>query len=186
MSGYLDVKERPYVHLLDGGIADNLGLRVPIDNVVLVGGPTTRLQQVGAKVDEVAVIVVNAEVHPPARFELAATAPGLAAVLGAVSDTQIYSYNFETLDLMRTSLKAWARTLDTQRGGGRPVHTHLIEVGFEMIEDPKQREYFEEVPTSFTLSDERVDRLIAVARQLLRESPEYRELVADLTSRSWR
>jgi hypothetical protein len=36
-ASYLDPKRR-YVHLVDGGVADNLGLRGPLDNVLLAGG----------------------------------------------------------------------------------------------------------------------------------------------------
>jgi NTE family protein len=108
VEGYLDVEERPYVDLLDGGIADNLGLRVPLDNVALAGGPLARAEQLDMRINSVAVIVVNAEVHPPPRFELGAKSPGLAAVLGAISDTQIYGYNFDTLEMMRESLQAGA------------------------------------------------------------------------------
>jgi NTE family protein len=179
VEGYLDAEKRPYVHLLDGGIADNLGLRVPLENVHLVGGPLARLEQLDTPFDRVVVIVVNAEVHPPATFGLAAAAPGIAAVLGSVADTQIYAYNFETIELMRESLEDWARELPPASDGG-PVRTSLITLGFESIGDPTEREFFESVSTSFSLPDTTVTRLIAVARQLLRESPEYQALLQDL------
>ena len=44
------------------------------------------------------------------------------------------------------------------------------------------RAYFNKVPTSFKLSDEQVDRLIAVGRQLLREHPDFQRLLADLNT----
>lgn len=180
VEGYLDAEQRPYVHLLDGGIADNLGLRVPLENVRLVGGPLARTDELGdARFDRVVVIVVNAEVHPPATFARAESAPGIAAVLGSISDTQIYGYNFETIELMRESLKEWARELPPARDGA-PVRTSLITLGFESIEDATEREFFQSVSTSFSLPDETVTRLIDVARRLLRESPEYQALLEDL------
>ena len=176
IEGYLDAHDRRYVHLLDGGISDNIGLRVPLENVVLAGGPVARLEELSVDdVDHVAVIVVNAEVHPPDRFSLAAAAPGLAAVLGAVTDTQIYDYNFETIELMREDLAKWARAISTARG--RPVQSTLVTLGFEDIEDAKERNFFYSVPTSFRLPDETVDKLIALARRLLRESPDFTALL---------
>jgi NTE family protein len=178
--GYLDVEDRPYVHLLDGGISDNIGLRVPLTNVILAGGPLARLEELGdLHFDRVAIIVVNAEVHPPPRFDLAATAPGLAAVLGSITDTQIYDYNFDTIQLMRERLKQWAAELPPA-SDGRPVRSALITLGFEDIEDPKERAFFYSVPTSFSLPDKTVDRLVAVARRLLRESPDYQEMLSEL------
>jgi len=117
MEGYLDARERPYIHLLDGGIADNIGLRVPLDNVMLTGGMVRRTAGFPLdEIDRIAVIVVNAEVHPPARFSFAASTPGLAAILGSVSNTQIYGYNFETIELMRESMRRWAQELSAARG----------------------------------------------------------------------
>ncbi|HXX82058.1 MAG TPA: hypothetical protein VEI46_10950, partial [Thermodesulfovibrionales bacterium] len=34
---YLDAKKKPYLHLLDGGVADNLGLRAILDRVIFRG-----------------------------------------------------------------------------------------------------------------------------------------------------
>jgi hypothetical protein len=54
------------------------------------------------------VLVVNAEVHPKPAFSLTRAAPSLTGMISAVSIVQIYRYNFETLDLLRESLKHWA------------------------------------------------------------------------------
>lgn len=37
MKPYLDVKKTPYIHLVDGGLADNLGLRAVLDRVHALG-----------------------------------------------------------------------------------------------------------------------------------------------------
>lgn len=175
---YLERKPK-YIHLVDGGVADNLGLRGPLDTVILVGGLRERFDQLGADPRIIAIVVVNAEVHPEAAFSDSAIAPSLAAVIDAVSNTQIYSYNFETLELMRESIERWARGLphDAQ---GRAVETFVVEIAFEALADAKQREYFDGLPTSFALPDEAVDRLVDAGRRLLRESPDYQRLLAAL------
>jgi len=43
----------------------------------------------------------------------------------------------------------------------------------------EEREYLKRLPTSFKLSDDQVDRLIAAGRNILRESPDY-QAVLDL------
>ena len=177
--GYAEGR-RKYIHLLDGGIADNLGLRVPLDNVILVGGIRRRLDQLGgARPAHVMVVVVNAEVHPEPRFSLTPASPSLALIINAVSGVQIYSYNFETLELIRASLKNWADDVppDAQ---GRRVQTYVPEVIFEALEDPNERAYFNELPTSLSLDDEAIDRLIAAGRHLLRKSPDFQRLLAAL------
>jgi NTE family protein len=181
LSGYLDPSEWPYVHLVDGGISDNIGLRVPLDNVLLTGGLPARTEQLGARVRHILVIVVNAEAHPKPSFNLAASAPGLLALLGSVSSTQIYSYNFDTIELMRESLARWAKELPPAADGSR-VDASLIDLEFDGLADPAEREFLNSVPTALSLPDATIDRLIAAGRQLLRESPEYRALVEALRS----
>jgi len=178
-SSYLEGK-RKYIHLLDGGIADNLGLRGPLENVMLVGGIRERFDQLGgARPSHIVVIVVNAEVHPEPKFSFTPASPSLAMMVNAVSGVQIYSYNFETLELMRVSLKNWEGDL-RQDGDGAEVHTYVADVAFEALDDPEERAYFNELPTSFTLDDEQVDRLIEAGRRLLRESPDFKRLLATL------
>ena len=48
------------------------------------------------------------------------------------------------------------------------------------IRDPAERRYFHELPTSFKMEDEQVDRLREIAGRLLRESPEYGRVLAEL------
>jgi len=173
---------RRYIHLLDGGIADNLGLRGPLDNVVLVGGLRRRFDQLGGlRPRHIAVIVVNAEVHPKPSFSLVPTSPSLATIVNAVADVGIYNYNynFETLELMRESLSNWVSELPPD-AHGRRVQTYLIDVAFDALEDPRERDFFNAIGTSFNLDDETVDRLIEVGRRLLRESPDFQRLVASL------
>ena len=179
LSEYLDANARPYIHLLDGGIADNIGLRIPLQNVMLSGGLLARAEALDAHFRHVAVIVVNAEVHPKTKFALAASAPGLRDILGSVTSTQIYSYNFDTIELMRESLAQWAKTLPRAADGSR-VGASLIVLEFDALADPAERDFFHSVPTTLSLPDATVDRLIAVGRKLLRESAEYQSLVERL------
>jgi NTE family protein len=64
--------------------------------------------------------------------------------------------------------------------GAAPGRTAtLVEVSFEAIPDPKERRYFLELPTSFKLDDEQVDRLRQIAGRLLRDSPEFRKALEE-------
>ena len=173
--------KRKYIHLVDGGVADNLGLRGPIDSITLVGGLRQRLDQFDAQPPYIVVIVVNAEVHPEPEFTSSAISPSLGSTLNAVSGIQIYSYNFETLELMHNSLDNWVKELPPD-ARGRRTQAYLVELAFDSIADRTEREFFHSIPTSFTLPDETVDRLIDVGRRLLRESPDYQRFLAALTA----
>ena len=51
----------------------------------------------------------------------------------------------------------------------------VVDVSFDAVADPQLREYLQNLPTSFALSDEAVDRLRNAAAQVLRDSPAFRE-----------
>ena len=57
------------------------------------------------------------------------------------------------------------------------VTLRVIDVSFDAIRDPKERTYFMDLPTSFSLPAEAVDRLREIAGRLLRQSPEYEKLL---------
>ena len=57
---------------------------------------------------------------------------------------------------------------------------YAIEINFEQFPDPKEREYFLNLPTSFSLDDHQVDCLIAGGRKLLRSSERYQALLREL------
>lgn len=181
VESYLDGR-RHYIHLVDGGVADNLGLRGPLETVALTGGLRARFAQLGVdRPAHVAVIVVNAEVHPDPPYSLTATGPGLAAMITAVSGVQIYSYNFETMELLHESMKRWQEhaSADPQAA---PMQTYISAIEFASVADPKERDYLNDLPTSFSLTDAQVDRLIEVGRRELRQSPDFQRLVRDLSA----
>jgi hypothetical protein len=60
------------------------------------------------------------------------------------------------------------------------VSLNVLNVSFDAIRDPKERAYFMELPTSFVLPPEEVDRLRDMAGQLMRESEDYEKIVQSL------
>jgi hypothetical protein len=142
------------------------------------GGIVQRFRELGVeRPRHLAFIVVDASTTPNRSFVSVPGAPSIAALLGSVTDTQLHRYNFETLALLDESMKRFGGELSTK---SQPVHPHLIRVGESSIEDPDDLQFFDNVPTALSLSDQSVDRLIRIARGMLRASPQFRELVAEL------
>jgi len=180
LQAYLDADAKKYVHLVDGGVSDNLGIRAPLDEIMMAGGFWERIRQ--AELDpprHVLVIMVNAEPAKERSFDLSAAPPSLAAMLHSVSGVQMKRDNFETIALMRETMERWASNVPA-RADASPTEVTLIEIGFGFVEDPEERRYFQQIKTNFNLDDETIDRLIEVARRLLRESEEFQALVDDL------
>jgi NTE family protein len=170
-ASYLDPEQKRYIHLVDGGVSDNLGMTVVLERLGAMGGVEGYSQKMNLEIpDHIVVIIVNAEIEPVETLNLKSVSPGLAATMGLVSGAQIRRANFETLDLSQRTITTIGEKLNS---AGRPVTTHLIEVSFDLDDSEDERHYLKHVPTSFKLSDEQVDRLISSGRKILRDSPDF-------------
>jgi NTE family protein len=169
--------DKRYLHLIDGGISDNLGLRAGLDVIEIAGGfmRAAELMRVEELPKKMVIISVNAETDPDPTIDLSSAAPGFAALMNAVSGGQIRRYNFETLILTDELM---SRIVREARDAGHSIEGFVVDVDFENLEDKKDRRYFKRIPTSFKLSDHQVDELIWAGRNLLLDSPDYQRLVA--------
>jgi NTE family protein len=193
---FSDKENHPWVHLMDGGLADNLGLR-PVINRILDPedpGSVAKLLQEG-KVKKLVVIVVNAKVEPQESIDRMEGAPGVLGVAMKTMTISMDNYSFDSVEWLRAAKRERdqaAMDLEELRkvlkdcgkplgfGPLPPVDIYLIEVSFDSIQDSKERAYFLSLPTSFYLPPATVDQVVAEAGVLLRSHPDYRRLVKDL------
>jgi len=191
LSVYLDSEKKRYVHLIDGGVADNLGLRAILDRVIIRGSVWESIKGTPMeKVQKVAFVVVNAETEPDKKWDRTEKIPPLGAMASAYSSIAIERYNAETIALLKENVKSWADEIRTQRCKGGTVSTapgscgdiefYVVEAQFDALKDEKERMYFKRLPTSFKLSSEEVDKLRDVAHRILVESEEFKRLLSDL------
>src|SRR4029077_7723320 len=54
---------------------------------------------------------------------------------------------------------------------------HVIDVSFQALKDKAERDYLNNLPTSFRLSREAVDRLRAAATSIILDSPDFRGVI---------
>jgi NTE family protein len=175
---YTDARERPYIFLVDGGVADNIGARRLLDNVIEAGSVDKLARIESSEVPEnILYIIVNAQAGGHHHWQNKAALPSLGSILGAISGTGIYRYNFETVQLLRESTRQWSRKAAKR---GQVLNSYVAEVAFDSLSDPDERKYFNGVKTSFVLNDETVDRLIEVGGRLLRETPEFQQFLGKM------
>ena len=62
----------------------------------------------------------------------------------------------------------------------RPVTRYFIRLSFDDVPEEPLRRFLNEIPTSFALSADQVNRLIATGRELLRNNPDFRRLLTSL------
>jgi len=65
MLSYLDAHKRPYIHLLDGGLSDNIALRGLVEAASVRGGIHNLVKSSGiGKIKKLVIVSVNAETSP--------------------------------------------------------------------------------------------------------------------------
>lgn len=188
---FLDAEKKPYLHLIDGGVADNLGLRAIVDRIIFRGDFWKTIRNTHHEnVHKVVFIVVNAETQPDSKLDGMESPPALAAMLESYSTIAIERYNVETVALLKENLKEWAEQVRTQRCIGKTLSTdpdscgdiqfYMVEVKFDALKDEMERWYYKRLSTSFVLPPEDVDNLRAAAGRILTESREFQQLLRDL------
>ena len=172
-----DKERRQFAHFVDGGITDNLGLRAVYEMIEMAGGANRFVKHTGRKRGRsLMVISVNASTEPEPKMDTSGKSPSLMESLGAMTNVQLQRYNAATLKLMDESLTRWAKEISTPASRATP---YFVQVGFKGIKDPQAKQFFNQVPTSFSLSEEQVNRLIEAGRELLRNNPDYQRFLKD-------
>jgi len=186
-----DGSARPYLHLVDGGLADNLAVLgvVEVMQQVMADERARAAFDIG-RLRRIAVIIVNAQNAPNFDFDKLPDGPGAIALLAQSVSVPMDRYSNASLAALqdmvtewqlRTRLEADARRLGQDTGSGLPtIEFTVVVVNFDAVADPKLREYLQNLPTSFALSEEAVGRLRASGAQVLRDSAAFRTLVERL------
>jgi NTE family protein len=182
MDSYLDKENHKYIHFVDGGITDNLGLRAIFDMVEMGGGIKAFCQSTSPTKPEtpfkrIVVILVNAATHHRKTMDIENKQPHLTEIISSTSHLQLTRYSEATLKLTEDSLKNWTEELSTPE---QPVSSYFIHVRFEDEKDPLALKLFNALPTSFTLPPKHIDHLIKGGRELLRNNPDFQQLIKDL------
>ncbi len=195
MKSFQNSKDRPYIHLVDGGVADNIGVRGVLETMEELEASAAFRGDVGfGTVQRIVLMVVNSHSSPSTDWDRRESPPGFVAQLMQSAGVPIDRYSFETVETMkdRAAIWGWRRELEVARArlagateaqaqtSVPKIDLHVLDVSFDAIPNPGEREYFLNLPTSFVLPDEAVDRLRDVAGQLLEQSADYQSVVRSL------
>ena len=177
---------RPWIHLIDGGISDNLGLRGPLESSAAQGGFAPLLNRLGVRgVRKVVFLVVSAEVLPESGIDQSGEPPSIREMATRVLDTLMGNISFETQTWLRSSFEYWR--LEAKEWVNKPdspydgqPEFYLIETSLRDIADPAARKTMMALPTTFKLAPKQVQSLQDAGRTLLDNAPEFKRLVQDL------
>ena len=195
LQAFADREHRPYLHLVDGGVSDNIGMRGVLDVLSTVEA----LHEAGLKtpydqVRNIFIFVVNSLATPPNDWDLHENPPGIFDVLIKATGTPIDRYSYDTVETLRDIQARWA-SLREVRDAIKPypalaeklqavmrapdINIRVVDVSFGVLPDKAERDYLNMLPTSFVLDDEAVDRLRVAAKNAILASPEIKRLIND-------
>ncbi len=193
---YGDSANRPYLHLMDGGVADNLGMRGVLDAFEVMQamhliGRQTPLDSAR----RIVVFVVNSMSVPPTEWDKSEQPPGSAATMLKAAGTPIDQTSFENIEQLRDIAARWRTGRLIAQSSAMKSNTdpavadalrvpaaeiYAIDVSFAALADKAEFEFLNAQPTSFVLPAEAVDRLRAAAGKVILDSPEFQRLLKDL------
>lgn len=178
---------RTHLHLLDGGLADNVGLRSVLRALGSSDAPMiptadpdepfvsgwSLLRRINRQeVRHIVVIGVNAKTNKSHRWDRRPRGPGTFSVLNASTGIPMSSFTAESLSLLQEYGDEAALNME-----GQPKF-HAFDVAFENIPDDSrsgaatdaERQFFLNMPTTFALSRHEVDCLTERGASLLRDA----------------
>lgn len=191
-----DGERRPFLHLVDGGVADNVGMRGVLDSLEVLqalheAGSPTPLD----RARRIIVFIVNSLSSPSTNWDQSPDPPGTVDILLKASGTPIDAFSYESVELLRDTAKQWqtarlVRDSAAMAANKDPAvaaalrlpdaEIYAIDVSFPALEDKAELDYLNQLPTSFVLPPEAVDRLRAAAGRLIADSPEFKRLLKDV------
>jgi predicted acylesterase/phospholipase RssA len=173
-------KDRRFLHLVDGGVADNIGLRGPYQAIIssdTLQMPDDEVREFdvptminNGEIQRVVVIAVNARTVNELSHDRRASTPTVIPVVAKISGSPMANYSFETVTLVQETFDA----LNKQNPG---VHYHFVEVAFNYLPVNEQAE-FNSMGTNYALSKADVAKVIDAAKRILTQSPPFQEVVS--------
>lgn len=186
---YQDAGARPYIHLLDGGLSDNLGLRSLLDRVAASGSLSEGLRRTGAapgSIRKLVLITVNSERDPAQNINLSDQVPSIVHVVDALLFGAGARASNETQGYLADLTQQWQAELDQYRKNlldegqmdvfAPDASLHVIFVNLRDAPDAEKRRALMQVPTAFSILPGEVTQLIEAGGQILRNSPEFQVL----------
>jgi NTE family protein len=162
---------KDFIHLVDGGISDNLGLYEPLQ-IISKNRFISNVQQ--KKITKLIFITINARSFAPSQLDQQQATPGLIDMFKASIDSPIDNASA----LITVYLKSLLSD-QTDNSGPKKINkifqelvdnTVQISINFDAIDDPDCRRKFQSIPTSWSLDKKQIDALLMIGGELLQNN----------------
>jgi NTE family protein len=165
---------RPYVHVFDGGLSENLGLAEVIRAFeIMKVDPGETVLPALRRARKIVVIAVNALRFPEVDWDKDGAPPGTDTLTDQMWSIPVDRITLDGVEQVSDKLTAW-------QAGSPERRAYLAEVTFENLKDAAERRNFMQIKTRLQLPKDQVDKVREVGGRLLREAPAFQRLLTDL------
>jgi NTE family protein len=182
VEGYRNAAERPYIHLVDGGVTDNLGVRLLLDRLVASGSMHANFADAPpGSIRQLVLVTVNSERGLAERIDSSDRVPSTGQVLESLIFGAGARESQITLGILGEDLQRWREELQRSRGqSGSPfaadAELQVVKLSLHDERDDRIRDRLLRVPTAFTIEAQDVRELQAAGSRALRSAKAFVEL----------
>jgi NTE family protein len=181
--------ERRFIHLVDGGLSDNLGTRRITDYVAQAGGIGAvlhALRESNSELDplpqHIVFIAINSERQGPLPIDQRGEVPTTLEVASAMINGGLGRTSRETGLVFKESIEQWRGELEALEPAGRHSDIFAIEINLSDLQDPELRTRVLNVPTAFRVSAEDLAALRQAARSSVADSTELKRFLSSVAA----
>lgn len=103
---YQDIDNRPFVHLLDSGVSDNMGIRMPATAFTVRDSPASQMDRIeDGTIKKLVIMLVNARAKVDFSGDLSPKPPGMITSVTAAAGQPLDNFSFETVKLLRRDIQ---------------------------------------------------------------------------------
>ena len=183
--------KKAYIHLLDGGIADNLGVSEPYRTLTQdnMSAPFFRMIMNGT-IKRILFVMINARSAASSKLDQKPDTPGIIDMLegttGASIDNASLGAAHRLRDLLLHKFRDKIAELQAQHNPNAAnvqtvaANTFLVSVDFDAIPDATCRLRFHNIGTNWGMKDEEVTAVLDVGEAMTASDPQFKKAAAAL------
>ena len=178
LARYQDSVEQPYLHLVDGGLTDNLGLASLLDMSNLLSVRKLYAELRKSALRHVVVVSVNAQNERTSHIDKSADVPGVRDLVNTVINVPIDKATESTVQYSQKFANQWNAYAKRQRDA--KIKVYFVNVSLKDLPEGQLKKDVLNIGTSFYLPESDVDKLREAAKILLMQSKEYHDALKAL------